>query len=150
MKIQKQKNSWSCLPTSLGMILDENVDNIIIEIGHNGSEIIRPGEPEPYNRRGFHIQELVKICLHRDYALIQFDIDPCFEYDGRITILENDKEYIDQLMKMYDGILLGYMDSRNHAVAWSHLDNCIYDSNGTIYAKGFFQIESFLLIRKFK
>jgi hypothetical protein len=140
MKIQIQPPLSSCLATSLAMLLNEDVNNIIIEIGHN-------------DERGFHVQELIKICLKRGIALLQFDMDVNLIKDGTDVInFGSDKDYIDDLMKNNDGILLGssYGNGKSHAVAWNHIENCIYDPNGSIYAKGFYSIESFLLLRNLK
>jgi hypothetical protein len=151
LNLIKQPNRWSCIPTALAMVLNIPIKDIIIEIGHDGSEIIRPGELEPYNRKGFHLQDILKICLHHNYALMQFDTKPTILYDNKVSTWGDDTFYVNELMKMYDGILFGYVNNdKDHAVAWNHLDHCIYDPNGTIYMKMFFNIESFLLIKELK
>lgn len=149
MKLLIQPNKWSCLPTSLAMLLDETVDDIIKEIGHDGSEIIN-NLNEPHNRKGFHIQELVKICLNRNIALIHFDTMVC-KHNGDYHTSYDDSEYVNELMKDNSGIILGVINNRDHAVAWNSKEGCIYDPNGTIYAKGFISsIESFLMMKDLK
>ncbi len=144
MKLLQQPNSWSCMPTSLAMFLNEDVENIIKEIGNDGSEIVRNWQSDPRRRKGFHPQQLMKVCLKRNKALLQFDTQPMIDDD----MFPNDYKYIDELMKDNSGILLGIINGRDHAVAWNHIETCIYDPNGTIYAKGWFNIESFLMLKK--
>ena len=146
MKIIKQPNPWSCLPTALAMVLDESSYDLIKEIGHDGSEEI-VFSPRRKGKKGFHIQELTKLCCKRRKALIQFDRYVNIHHSEGITVsFSDDIEYIYTLMHDNKGILLGQTkDNKDHAVAWD--GEKIYDPNGTIYAKGFFAIETFLLIK---
>jgi hypothetical protein len=138
MKLQTQPNKFSCLITSLAILLNEDVNDLIIEVG--GS-----------NENGNHIQQLSKLCLKRNKALIQFDMNVNLYNNENIIYFGDDIEYINNLMKTNDGILLGQTnDNKDHATCWNHLENCIYDPNGGIYAKGFFTIESFLLLKDLK
>src|SRR4051812_46325565 len=73
---QKTPNKWSCVPTAFAICLDIPVEKIIEEIGHDGSNIIFPHLTEPLCRRGFHLQELFKVCHNHGYAVTQFDVDP--------------------------------------------------------------------------
>ncbi len=143
MKLQIQPNAWSCMPTALAIILNEPVGDIINEIGHDGSEIIDG------HVKGYHIQELNKICLKRNKTIIHFDRFPVIQHSDNILInFGDEREYINKLMKDNDGILLGLTyNEKAHSVVWNHIENCIYDPNGTIYAKGFFNIETFLMIK---
>ena len=75
MKIQKQPNRWSCLPTSFAMILDVDVNELIRKIGHDGSEILWPNLEEPYCRRAFHIEEIAMVCYGLGYYLVWFNIE---------------------------------------------------------------------------
>lgn len=148
MRILLQPNSWSCLPTALAMVLDEPVEELIKEIGHNGSEDIE-FSLRAKTKKGFHIQELTKICYRRRKALIQFDRYVNIHHNEGVTIsFSDDIEYIYVLMQDSKGIILGQTkNSKDHAVAWDNITQAIYDPNGTKYAKGFFAIETFLLIR---
>lgn len=128
------------------MVLNENVNNLIKEIGHDGSEEIEYSTRQKI-KKGFHIQELTKLCYKRNKSLIQFDRYVNIHYNEGVTIsFSDDLEYIYELMKDNKGILLGQTkDNKNHAVAWD--GEKIYDPNGTIYAKGFLVLETFLLIK---
>ena len=64
----KNPNAWSCLPTSFAMALGYDLYWLIGQLGHDGSEITHAGLPNPLCRRGFHPQELIKLCL--EHALV--------------------------------------------------------------------------------
>ncbi len=76
LMIQQSPNRWSCMPTSLAMVLRVPVSDVIAGIGHDGSEIVFPLKNEPECRRGFHTQELVRYCMVRDYWAMTFEAWP--------------------------------------------------------------------------
>jgi hypothetical protein len=76
MKIQKQPNRWSCLPTAFAIALDVDVNLFIKHIGHDGSEFIWPEMPEPMRRRAFHIQECLDIAMKLGFAPVQVEANP--------------------------------------------------------------------------
>lgn len=69
-------NAWSCLPTAFAMALGVDLNYILKDIGHDGSEITHAGLPEPLNRRGFHMQELIKVATQRDHAVTPIELAP--------------------------------------------------------------------------
>jgi hypothetical protein len=77
MLSQKNPNAWSCLPTAFASVLNLDVDLVIAQIGHDGSEITHAGLPEPLSRRGFHTQECIEICLRDGLAVTQIEVNPC-------------------------------------------------------------------------
>ena len=76
MNAQKNPNAWSCLPTAFAIALSVEVENLIAQIGHDGSEITHAGLPEPLRRRGFHPQECIEVCLRDAIAVTQIDAVP--------------------------------------------------------------------------
>lgn len=76
MKLIKQPNRWSCLPTAFAMALDVPLEDIIAYVGHDGGELKWPALPEPFCRRCFHIQELVNYCYAKGVAVIPFETYP--------------------------------------------------------------------------
>src|SRR5262245_26456549 len=76
MKLQKQPNRWSCLPTAFATIADIPVDELITEIGHDGSEIIDSTRKDPFCRRSFHVQEIIDVLLERAIGVITMHIFP--------------------------------------------------------------------------
>ncbi len=149
---QKQPNKWSCLPTAFAIVLGEPVDNIIKQIGHDGSEIIRPELGEPQCRKGFHIQECIKVALKYGIGVIHIDRYPSTIVNDTIVDAEycygNDLDLIIELMEKYDGVLLGKSFNKPHAVAWSYDKKLIIDpKTGESYEYKHFYIETFLMFR---
>lgn len=76
MKPQKNPNAWSCLPTAFSIVLGISFEEILGKVGHDGSEITHAGLGEPRNRRGFHMQEMVKMCLQMGMSVTPVDLWP--------------------------------------------------------------------------
>lgn len=76
MKKQRNPNAWSCLPAAFATALGVPIEAVIGIIGHDGSEITHAGLPEPMNRRGFHPQELIKLCLEDRIAVTRIELFP--------------------------------------------------------------------------
>lgn len=121
MKMLWAETPWACLPATLAMVTDLTIADILSVIGHDGSETVDAEQPEPYCRRGFEWQEIVKAALHLGIALVEYpDILPM------------------------RGILLG--TSQNdipHAVAWS--GELIHDPAGGRRPLNSFRHDSFFL-----
>lgn len=147
MKLQIQPNRWSCLPTAFGMLLDIPVDDIIKVLGHDGSDIIFDGHPE--QRRGFHPQELVDLCVcEYDMMCTIIEVFPSLQQpDGGIILLKDGqllkKRYHDYLRR-FECVIWGSINGNRHAVAWDR--KSIYDPNGTIYGIERFTPEALFLI----
>lgn len=118
---QLNPNGWSCLPTAFAMVLELPVEDIIKEIGHDGSEIYWPKLMPPYNRRGFHIQELLYLCYKLDYTVTPFAARPQLVSADRSDpkpILGHEK-IIEEVMTDNVGVLTGILESGvGHALAW--------------------------------
>lgn len=86
----KQPNQWSCFPTALAIITGHPVKYIIDLIGHDGSEIIYPNMPEPFNRRAFVDDEIVKTAWHLGYYAVAFTQDKIVQgFDGSIKVIKD-------------------------------------------------------------
>ena len=53
-----------------------SLDAVLGIVGHDGSEITHAGLPEPLNRRGFHPQEMIKMCLEDGMAVTRVELFP--------------------------------------------------------------------------
>lgn len=145
--LQKQPNQWSCLPTAFAIVLNEPVDKIISDIGHDGSEIIFPDLTEPYRRKAFHIQELIDICILRDICVVQVEQQPISEALGHRYLLPTYLPRLEYYTQRFTGVLTGLGPTgRPHAVAWDR--NKIYDPTGFEYDIDMFNINMFLLTVK--
>ncbi|MEA1999814.1 MAG: hypothetical protein U9N61_10915 [Euryarchaeota archaeon] len=148
MKLQLQPNEWSCLPTAFAMVLNKPVAKVIEDIGHDGSKIIFPEEPEPFCRRSFHIQELTDICMLRNIAVIPIECSPVSEACGHKYNIPVHSKRLDYYLVNYNGVLTGIGSSgKPHAVAWG--SGKVFDPNGTTYSIENFSIHMYFLIVRF-
>ena len=146
MKLQKQPNRWSCVPTAFANLLDIDVKYLIDQIGHDGSSIIFPHLPEPLCRRGFHPQEVLFALLKEDIHFETFEsIINCLSIDNKIYHIHFITRLTD-LLSTQNGVLIGNINDQNHCVTW--YENIIHDPNGTIYNLCRFTIDTaYLLIQ---
>ncbi len=148
MVLQAQPSRWSCLPTSFAMVLGCLAQEIIDEVGH-------------HDENGFHPQELTWVALKRGVAFVSFDAEPTFEptmcrnpgcfkgcsvcngtgYELHLDVFRVPTMRL--LLDRYDGVLIGWADQKEHAVAWNHVEQKVYDPNFTTYGIEKFKIESF-------
>ena len=137
-----QSNAWSCLPTAAAMCMYSEPREITDAIGHDGSEIWFPDQPEPANRRGFHVQEII------DVLVANFEV-PVF-IEAVPYILDKDVPVHPERMEAYlhdfPGILLGqHADTKTgHAVAWD--THICWDPRGQKYSVQDFGIMGFIAL----
>jgi len=144
MKLQKQPNNWSCLPTAFAMALDIDVEQLIKLIGHDGSEIWFPNQKEEHHKkRAFNPSEIMMTVLKMGRyvtpVVAQYEISPVENGEAR-QIITPQSEII-QIMNNHCGVLTGYIRGRRHAVAWD--GNMIFDPNGSKYERTLFDMEIF-------
>lgn len=146
----KQLNDWSCTPTAFSIVTGISYNDLIKEIGHDGSEIISDKYDELNNRRGFLIQECILAVLKFGFATISFDPLPAIILpDGELYGItkENDK-YIKQLLKNNYGVLSA---SNRHSYAWMY-DYAYCPTNGIKINidKEDFHLDKFYMIKRIK
>lgn len=146
MQLLQSPNRWSCLITSAAMVLDETVKNLVDELGQDGSEIWWPGLAEPFNRRAFHIQEIIELCCKRDVSLTPIELKPmcmpsgCGGYARSVTLRDPETRVLKHLQSK--GILVGLgRHGGAHAAAWDGVK--VYDPMGTVYSIADFTIQTF-------
>ncbi len=76
LRLEVKPNQWNCLATAMAMALDISTADFFASAGHDGSEIIYQGFPEPINRRGHHIQEAVHVATKRGFSVTPFQLFP--------------------------------------------------------------------------
>lgn len=92
MKQQRNPNAWSCLPAAFATALDVPIEAVLGIVGHDGSEITHAGLPEPMNRRGFHPQEFIKMCLEDEMAVTRIELFPTAVPSGQGLAVMQDGE----------------------------------------------------------
>jgi hypothetical protein len=114
MNIYIQPNNHSCLITSSAMLLKTPVENLIRQIGHDGSELIN-GNP-----RGHHIQEIIDLLdnIHCSLTPIQFEPEYRASVDSVAYPLKV-REYsrLEQHLEG-DGLLTGRRGNVGHCCAY--------------------------------
>jgi len=134
MLLLKQPNRWSCSITALAMILNESVFALVQEIGHDGSEIIFPDAPEPTNRRGFLLDELMVCCWKRKATLSPYNriITVCNPLTAERRTFEHPDFW--KITLQSKGLITAYSESgKGHLVAWD--GSRIYDPTGPTLIK---------------
>lgn len=119
------------------MLLDESVDDLIKELGHDGTAEWWPEFPVPYNYRGIHLQEIVDLCLKKGKALVPIELYPrtASQKDPLVgRLLWNHKTALQRFGEMIHqqlGILIGEGLKGGHACAWD--GHIVFDPNGRTY-----------------
>ena len=134
MNLIKGENNLDCILASAAMIMGISLSDLKINIGHDGCEIIFPNSPDPYCRRGFHIQEIIDQAFKLGWSVMyiqkHFGLEPFIGNDPVFTIDVSDKRLNNYLINLH-GIIAGVNGSKNHAVAWDR--KMVYDPSGKIY-----------------
>ena len=103
------------------------------ELGHDGSEIVFPDEPEPMNRRGFYIEEINRVLVTKyKCAFVPLNFPGSPAGDGPMN---------------FDGILMGRTVGssvpEDHSVCWKAVEGRIYDPNGCSYRLNQFHMDAY-------
>lgn len=108
----------NCLAKAFSHVL--RCDNIYELIGHDGSEIIWPGLVEPFNRRAFHIQELINVAWKLGYSATPFETKlKSAPSDSVKPFATNNGLFVSTIMATNDGVAIGTLpDGRRHAESW--------------------------------
>jgi len=114
------------------MLLDEDPDTLVAEIGHDGTSIQFPGLPEPACFRGIHIQEVIDCCMRRGYGLTPIEPLPRSGPQGRkewALVYDLPELRFMNAVAGSPGIIIGKAgNGGNHAFAWD--GDMVFDPNG--------------------
>lgn len=147
MRCQEAPNKWCCLANAFAMALDIGIHEVFDSVGHDGSEIMWPNLSEPFNRRSFHIQEMIAMCRRKynmyvtEYQTVYALAPPGFDVDPIVVV---NGEVIERMLmtESHNGVLTGLSGKTPHAVAWNGYEKMIYDSRER-YRVDHFRIQSF-------
>lgn len=134
MRLIQNPNRWSCILAAFAMVLDAEMDELIKEIGHDGSEVWWEDVNPPMCYRGFHVQEFLDLCMKR--GKIFGVVESVLTLGGRgrkiPRVLPGDYEKRwNSYLRNFKGVITGELESRGrHAVAWDK--NKIFDPRGRI------------------
>ena len=149
MRLQRQPNRWSCLPTAFAMALDIPVQTFLGYLGHDGSEVVFPTESEPACRRGFHVQKCIDVALRLGYAVTPIELFPQHApaldvTPVTITFGQPNERRFAAFIDAGRGVITGVSGNHGHAVAYEH--GYIYDPAGHVYRYSLAACESHGLI----
>jgi len=138
MFLQTQPSQWSCVPTAFAMLLDIAVEEMIRQIGHDGSEVVWPElEPTALSKRAFHPQECIDVALSLDIPIVSIHLMPYTLHfvnnvpSKPIWTEQQCLDRFDRLLKAYEGVFTGTTNyNMGHAVAWN--GKMVYDPRGYI------------------
>lgn len=140
---QVQPNLWSCLPTAFSTVTGISLENLLDEIGHDGSEIIFPDAPDPLSRKAFHPQEcliaIYKIYLknpqlqRRYFSCISNELVCHNPKTDDIYIHEYPQDIFNLFLQNHNGVIIGEIHDKMHAAAWDRIRQAALDPNGFIY-----------------
>ncbi len=110
---------WSCLVQAWSHVIQWPYWAIVNAIGHDGSEIWWPHQPEPYCRRGFHPQELIHLGDRFGFVTTTFEPIPVSASRGLSRPVEGLTDSFEKILKESDGVIDGErIDGHSHAIAW--------------------------------
>jgi hypothetical protein len=154
MILQRSPNRWSCLVSSFAMALGVPIRELIIIVGHDGSEIIWPELPEPSRRRAHHPQEMIYAASILGFSVTPFEAFPCSV--GKVgadpflvPMIIPAEERMPRIMSGAIGVLTGETPrGQAHAVAWDGYR--VLDPSGLVYDAQDFRLEVFWHVLKIK
>lgn len=129
MKLLKMAGH-DCLLYSAAMVLDESPAILEKEIGHDGSEVWWPEKPQPFCRRGIHIQEILDCFIRRGKGLIPVDLMPASAPVGGKPKAIWDVEKAIIRFKTYISGREAILITASHAIAWD--GSKVFDPNGRV------------------
>lgn len=146
MNLVRCRRSWDCTACAFATIFDLTYEEVIAKLGHDGSEIVRPGLPDPDCRRGFHPQEVIDVSERLGYILTPFEARPSSIVRGIALEVEIPEGYACRFHRHLEdqvGVLIGRnLKNRPHAVVWD--GSSIHDpANGEVYGTHLFQAQTF-------
>ena len=113
--------------------MDLTPKEIMSFLGHDGSEIIWPDQPEPLRRRAFHWEEFTDLLIKNLMIPVFLPADVSYGPDSLSKTFEpfDGVERIEYYLALRPGVLLvETMNGKRHAVAWCHKEKKCFDPEG--------------------
>ena len=135
MKLVKNPNEYSCMLASFAMLLNEPMDVLVEELGHDGSEIWWPELFGCMQYRGFHVQEFLDLCYKRGKIIFPVESVLTLGFppiqEAKSIKMDNEKRF-KMYTRSFKGILYGLVPSTRifHACAWDRKK--VYDPRGKV------------------
>lgn len=134
MKPMVKPNRWSCTATAFAMALDIDVKDFFRLLGHDGSEIVAEGHPDPIGRRGIHIQECIYVAMRQGRHVTPVELVPQIRtavgtelpvfYLGSVT---NNWKRFETYLGKTRGVLTGVNQSGQFGHAFAYERGVLFD-----------------------
>lgn len=118
--MKTSNDSQHCILIAFADVLGLELEEMIEQIGHDGSEIVRPEMGEPMCRRGFHIQECIRVAYGMGKSVTPIEIHPCSMVSGSKKVVQ-----IEPVLKLFEfvvrsevGVITGNGSRCGHAVSF--------------------------------
>jgi len=136
MLLQQRPEPWLCMPLAFAMAMDMPVDELLAEIGHDGSKIAFPNLPEYICRQGFHVQEFIHVAMRRGLAVTPVELFPVLasadeKQTQPILYPDNNWQRFTSVIAASRGVIDGRGFRFGHMVAYDH--GRIFDPKGHEY-----------------
>lgn len=134
MKLQVKRERWQCAVTAFAMALSIPVADLIDRLGHDGGEIVFPDLPEPANRRGHNIYELIHVAIELGFAVtpvpLRAAITPANDPQRQVVVGTDEKNLSRFSHQLYDsqGVIECYGPRLYHLLAYDR--GRIFDPDG--------------------
>jgi hypothetical protein len=131
------------------MALGVRAGKVIEWLGHDGSQVVWPENPEPNCYRGFHVQELIGYAWWLGYAVTPFEANPRSHAGAgapiKIEFANGNAQRLLAALHHNVGVLTGQSgrSGSHHAVAWDGETGRIYNPVGRIETLDDFAINTF-------
>jgi hypothetical protein len=123
-----------CLIYSAAMVMNEDPQRLIEEIGHDGMDIWWPQLKSPMCYRGHSISEVIDVSLTRGYRPVRVvampyqSPSPSMGHLAKLTYPDYEQRFI-RLLDDQAAILIG-MTPENLGHAWAWDGHHVFDPNG--------------------
>jgi len=149
MKLLKMQ-THSCTLYSAAMVLNEEPENLIKELGHDGLDVVWPDHVGAARSRGVSMQEVQDLCMPRGHALAFIEAYPhSISLEGAepypVYSEAQASERIYKILHRRTAILIGQMPSNlQHACAWD--GQRVFDPQGRTYELEHFPLREVWLL----
>jgi hypothetical protein len=136
---QKSKSKGSCAVAAFATVTGQWIDDLVKELGHDGSEPLIVSGKEIVPHIGVNVQEIIPPLLRKGWAIVEICgidlqlpegvIHPCVENTPNAVNLR-----IQAHMADYSGVLVVKQQCYcNHALAWDHQEGLCFDPTSAEY-----------------
>ena len=152
MELITQPNDWSCNACAWAMALGMSLEDMVADVGHDGSAIWNTTLPEPSNRTGFIDDQLIWLAVRRGFgSTVVFPASAVQarwgrKMEGRFC---TDEEFEAFLRERHGVLEVKSHRFRGglHACAWN--GEKVYDPVEGIQDRSAYEVQCFLWVYRF-